>query len=140
MSGTNTVRIDPVATPAAATAPAIEPALFRAGRDPDDTAGQLIDRVAFAIAVERRTAAASPETLDQLRNEATVALTNFAFRHLHNSVAEIREQAIAEHRVTLRKPPGFAALLLASMIGSAIVATAVLWLQAHPELVAQFIG
>lgn len=136
MSGSSTLRID---TAAAEAVPVIDPAAFRAGRDADDAAGVLIDRVAFALAVERHTAP-SPEALTQLRNEATVGLTSFAFRHLHNSIGEIRQQAVAEHLAGLRKPPGFGALLLASVLGAGLVAVVVLWLQAHPETLAGLAG
>lgn len=135
MSGSSTLRMEPVA----AEPPSIDPAAFRAGRDPDDAAAVLIDRVAFALAVERRTAP-STEGLSQLRNEATVALTSFAFRHLHNTMAEIRQQAVTEHLAGLRKPPGFGAMLLASLLGSAIVAASALWLASHPEHLAALFG
>lgn len=136
MSGSQTLRMEP---PAAEPSPPIDPAAFRIGRDPDDAATLLIDRVAFALAVERRTPPTA-DALAQLRNDATVALTGFAFRHLHNSVEDIRREAVAEQRLGLRKPPGFAALLLASLLGSALVAAVMLYLQAHPEVLAGFAG
>lgn len=134
MSGSSTLRMEPVAAE-----PPIDPAAFRAGRDPDDAAAVLIDRIAFALAVERRTAP-STEALAQLRNEATVAATSFAFRHLHNNMAEIRQQAVTEHLAGLPKPLGFGAMLFASLLGSAVVATAALWLAAHPERLAALFG
>lgn len=133
MSGSQPLRTEPVVTSA-------DPGLFRAGRDPEDATGALIDRVAFALAVERGTGAPSDAALAGLRGEATVALTNFAFRHLHNSVAEIRQQAVAEHLSGLRPPLGFGAILLASLIGSAVVAAGALWLHANPGVLAGFVG
>jgi len=135
MSGSSTLRMEPVA----AEPPALDPAAFRAGRDPEDAAAALIDRVAFALAVERRTPP-STEALTQLRNEATVAATSFAFRHLHNTMAEIRQQAVAEHLAGLRKPPTFGAMVLAALLGSLPVAAAALWLAAHPERLAALFG
>jgi len=92
------------------------------------------------LAVERRTAP-SAEALAQLRNEATVALTGFAFRHLHNTMTEIRQQAVTEHLAGLRKPPTFAAMFAASLLGAGAVAALALWLVvAHSDRLAAMFG
>jgi len=116
--------------------PAQDLSAFREGRTPED---RLVDLLAFALAAEKAQAA-TPPVIERLRQEATATLTDHAFRYLHNSVDQIRRDAITEHLGALRKPPGFGTLLLANLVALAIAGLGAYWLATHPAIIAGLAG
>ena len=66
----------------------------------------MTDLLAFGLAAERG-GPVTPETVERLRQDAAKALTDYAFRYLHNTVEQVRRDAVAEHLGRLRPPPGF---------------------------------
>ena len=111
-------------------------AVFRAGRSQDD---RLADLLAFGIVAERG-GLATPEAVDRARQEASAALSDFAFRYLHNTVEQVRREAVAEHLGQLRQPPGFLRLVLANLVALAVAGVAGWWLALHPHLLAGLSG
>lgn len=109
---------------------------FREGRGEEF---RLADLLAFALAAEKGQPA-TPEAVDRLRHEAAAALGDHAFRYLHNSVEQVRRDAVAEHLGRIRKPPGFVALVAANLLALAIAGGAAAWLALHPETLAGLSG
>lgn len=112
----------------AATEAAANPALPEAWR-PDPAGDRLPALLGFALAVEKA-AVTTPlrvEDIPARRAEADRLLTEWAFRHLHNRLDEIRRDAVAEALARQPRPPGFATLLLANLLALALVGGA-LWL------------
>lgn len=113
------------------------PAAYRSGDGAEDI---LIAQVAFALAVETGShPSATAEARDALRSRAVTALSDFAFRYLHNRIEDIRREAAAEATARVRRPPGFAMLVLANLVALAIAAGAA-FIVAHPDLLAGRIG
>lgn len=136
MAKIETIRPD-LGTPMAMTdAVAPDIAAFRAGRGQDT---RLADLLAFGIAAERGDAV-TPETVERARREAEAALSDFSFRYLHNTVEQVRRDAVAEHLGRLRQPPGFLRLVLANLVALAVAAAAGGWLALHPHLLAGLSG
>ena len=132
MAMSETMRV----TPAAAEA-APGPVAWRSGEGAED---RLIAQVAFAMAAESgRPAAPTPETREALRGQAIAALSDFAFRYLHNRVEEIRREAAAE---AAARPPrgGFLRLVLANLVALALAGGAWALLASQPDLLARLTG
>ncbi|MDN3565240.1 hypothetical protein QWZ14_12790 [Paeniroseomonas aquatica] len=102
-------------------------------------ADRLTGLVAFALAAERQ-ADAEPETVARLRQEADVALTEHAFRTLHNNVERLQQEAVREQLGHLPRPPGFLRLLAANLLALVLVAAAAGWLALHPQTLAGITG
>ncbi|MFC7539406.1 hypothetical protein ACFQU2_07935 [Siccirubricoccus deserti] len=68
------------------------------------------------------------------------ALSEHAFRYLHNTVEQIRHDAVAEHLGGLRRPPGFARMVLANLLALVLVGLAAGWVALHPETLAGLAG
>lgn len=111
-------------------------AAFRAGRS---EAERTADLLAFAIATERGLAP-TPETVELARREADSALGDYSLRHVHNSVEQIRQEAVAEHLGRLRSPPGFARLVAANLVALAIVGGLAAWLSTRPDMMTALSG
>jgi hypothetical protein len=94
--------------------PALE--AFRAGRS---DAERTADLLAFAIATERGLPQ-TPDGIERARQDADAALGDYSLRYLHNHVAELRQEAIAEHLGRLRQPPGFFGLVIANLVALAL--------------------
>ena len=123
-------------TRAAATLP--PPAAFRLGDTAED---RLIGQVAFALAAEAGPGSAqSREAIEALRAQASTALSDFAFRYLHNRAEEIRREAAREATAAARKPPGFLTLVLANLIALALAGAAGVALAMNPHLLAGLSG
>ncbi|MBK1657590.1 hypothetical protein [Paracraurococcus ruber] len=139
MATTTTLRPEAAGLPEAASHPVIAdrdlPA-FRAGQPAE---ARLRDLLAFALAAETRQPP-TPETIEKLRQEASAALGDHAFRYLHNAVDQIRREAVAEHLGKLRPPPGFGRLVLANLAALAIAALAAVALAGHPATLAGLAG
>lgn len=110
-----------------AEAPVAEPdriATFLAAAGGDRVAGLL----AFALAAEAG-AASAPGAPAQHREEALRELEVWAFRRLHNQADELRRAGAAEARASIRPPPSFLSLVLASLTALVIAGGgAWLWL------------
>lgn len=113
-----------------------EVASYRAGRPPED---RVLDLLAFAIATEAGHPL-TPEGLERSRQAAQSALSDHAFRYLHNSIDDIRREAAAEQLAKLPRPPGFGTILLANLIALAIAGILGAWLALHPETLAGLAG
>ncbi|MCB4821073.1 hypothetical protein [Roseicella aerolata] len=111
-------------------------ARFMAGRPATERA---VDLMAFALAAEKRQAP-SDETIDRFRQEAATALSEYAFRYMHNAVEQIRREAMAEQLSRLGRPPGFGTLLLANLLALAIAGLVAAWLVLHPATLAGLAG
>jgi hypothetical protein len=111
-------------------------AAFRAGRAPED---RMIDLVAFALAAEAQLPA-TPDTVARLRQDALTALSDYAFRYVHNSVEDIRRTAIAEHAAQRPRPTSFLRLVLANLVALAAAGLVGGWLALHPETLAGIAG
>jgi hypothetical protein len=115
------------------------PAAYRLGDGPEE---RLIGQVAYALAAE-----AGPgqqprgrEAVEALRAQATTALSDFAFRYLHNHAEEIRRGAAAEAAARAPKPPGFLLLVLANLVALGLAAAGAIAVVANPHLLAGLIG
>ena len=135
MAKIETIRPD-LGTPAGMTQPTPDIAAFRTGRSQDE---RLTDLLAFGLAADRGDPA-TPEAVERARQEAGAALSDFAFRYLHNTVEQVRRDAIAQHLGQLRRPPGFLKLVLANLVALAVAGAAGLWLALHPQLLAELSG
>jgi hypothetical protein len=111
-------------------------AAFRGGRTQED---RLTDLLAFGLAADRGEPA-TPETVERTRQEAAAAMSDFAFRYLHNTVEQVRRDAVSEHLGRLRQPPGFLTLVLANLAALAVAGVAGWWLALHPETLAGLSG
>lgn len=102
-------------------APPLLPAGFRplAGED------RLPPLLGYALAVEAGKPL-RPEDAPARRSEAERLLSEWAFRHLHNRLEDIRAEAAAEARAQLPRPPGLAKLVLANLL-ALILLGAALW-------------
>lgn len=136
MSGVQPNQTSPAAPPADA---ATTLATFQAGRATPNAIEAIVDRLAFALAIER-SEPATPEAVARLRQDADRVLADFAFRYLHNHIDEIRRDAVAEQLGRLRQPPGFGRLVAASLLGGGVIAAAGLWLALHPATLAGLAG
>ena len=113
----------------------LRPDLFLA----DPAADRLTGLLAFALAAERQ-AEPSPETIARLRHEAEVALTEHAFRTLHNNVERLQQEAVLTRLGHLPRPPGLLRLVSANLVALALAAAAAGWLALHPETLAGITG
>lgn len=125
-------------TPARTEMPSPEPdlALFRDGRPAE---ARLVDLVAFAIAAESGRPA-TPEAVGELREQASAALSEHAFRYLHNQVEQIRRDAVAEELGRIARPLGFGKLLLANLLAIGLAGLVGTWLALHPATLAGLAG
>lgn len=114
------------------------PAAFRASQPgPED---KLIAQVAFAMAAEGGTPPRDAEAIQVLRNQATTALSEFAFRYLHNRVDEIRKEAAAEATTGAARGPGFLRLVLANLVALGLWGAALYALAGNTHLLARLTG
>lgn len=114
------------------------PAAFRASQaGPED---KLIGQVAFAMAAEAGTPPRDAEAIQVLRDQATAALSDFAFRYLHNRVEEIRKEAAAEATTSVARGPGFLRLVLANLVALGLGGAALYALVGDPHLLARLTG
>jgi hypothetical protein len=130
------IRQEPAPEAAAAPPPKASLAAFMASQPGEDRAVGLL---AFALATEAG-AAPTPEAVEQYRQAAVTALSEHAFRYLHNTVEQIRRDAVAEQLGGLRRPPGFARMVLANLLALALVGLAAGWVALHPETLAGLTG
>lgn len=136
MSMTQTERPDAAVAPAEAPPPLPDPAAFRSGQSEED---RLVAQVAFALAAERRLPA-TPDNVEALRTQAGAALSDFAFRYLHNRAEEIRQEAVSTRLAQLRRPPGFVRLVLANLVALAVAGLAAAWAVNNSDILAGLIG
>lgn len=133
MAMSETMRVTTGAAEAAAG-----PSAWRSGEGPED---RLIAQVAFALAAEGpRPVAPTPEAREALRGQAVAALSDFAFRYLHNRVEEIRREAVAEAAAQAPRGGGFLRLVLANLVALALAGGAWVLLAGHPDLLARLTG
>jgi hypothetical protein len=111
-------------------------AAFLAGQPGED---RVVGLLAFALATEAG-AAPTPEVIDRHRQAAVTALSEHAFRYLHNTIEQIRRDAVAEQLGGLRRPPSFARLVLANLLALALGGLAAGWVALHPETLAGLTG
>jgi hypothetical protein len=118
--------------------PHVLPALeaFRAGRSDTERTADLL---AFAIATERGLPQ-TPDGIERARQDADAALGDYSLRYLHNHVAELRQEAIAEHLGRLRKPPGFFGLVIANLFALALAGALSFLAWKHPEVLTAAAG
>ena len=131
-----------VAEPASATAPPDSAGAEPLRPDPflaDPAADRLTGLLAFALAAERQ-AEVTPETIARLRQEAEVALTDHAFRTLHNNVERLQQEAVLARLGHLPRPPGLLRLVSANLVALALAAVAGGWLALHPQTLAGITG
>lgn len=114
------------------TAAAPSPAAFLAARPKE---ARLEGLLAFALAAEAGEGAA-PDTVARRGAEAERLLTEHAYKLLHNHLADIRREAVAEHMAALRPPLGFWGVAAACLAAVAAAGLAALWLVAHPAALA----
>ncbi|MDB5373130.1 MAG: hypothetical protein JWP04_1772 [Belnapia sp.] len=131
-AGASTQSAEP---PAAVPAAFASPAAFQGGPGDDRLTGLL----AFAMAAERQ-ADGSPETIARLKQEAEKALTEHAFRILHNNIETLRRDAVVEHLGHLPRPPGLLRLISANLVALALAGAAGGWLALHPQTLAGLTG
>ncbi|RYI21515.1 MAG: hypothetical protein EON48_08385 [Acetobacteraceae bacterium] len=135
------------ASQVAAPAPADQSPPVSAGPEPlrldhflaDPAADRLTGLVAFALAAERQ-ADAAPETIARLRRDAEVALTDHAFRTLHNNVERLQQEAVLARLGHLPRPPGLLRLVSANLVALALAAAGAGWLALHPQTLAGITG
>ena len=130
----DSARPDPLQPDPSGPAP-LRPDVFLA----DPAADRLTGLLAFALAAERQ-AEATPETIARLRHEAEVALTEHAFRTLHNNVERLQQEAVLARLGHLPRPPGLLRLVSANLVALALAAAAAGWLALHPETLAGLTG
>lgn len=109
---------------------------FRSGQGEED---RLTGLLAFGLAAERGEPV-TPDQVESLRREAAKALSDYSFRYLHNTVEQVRRDAVAEHLGHLRPPPGFLRLVLANLVALALAGLAGGWLVQHHEILAGLSG
>lgn len=109
---------------------------FRSGSGEED---RLTSLLAFGLAAERG-GPVTPEQIEALRREAAKALADHAFRYLHNTVEQVRRDAVAEHLGHLRPPPGFLRLVLANLVALALAGLAGGWIAQHSDVLAGLSG
>ena len=104
--------------PASSAPPAIA---LPEGWTPASPEDRLPALLAYALTVEAgvppRPAEAAPR-----KAEAARLLHDWAFRHLHNQVQDIRTDAEREALSRLRQPPGFLTLVAAGLVSTLITA------------------
>lgn len=105
----------------------------------DPAADRLTGLLAFALAAERQ-AEPSPETIARFRHEADVALTEHAFRTLHNNVERLQQEAVLARLGHLPRPPGLLRLVSANLVALALAAAGAGWLALHPQTLAGITG
>jgi hypothetical protein len=136
------VDVNSGAAPAADTGQraALPVGAFLSGRADD----LVVDLLAYALYVRDREARGTDQrgTADEdpvlrYRREAGADLTTFAYRFFHNQVEEIRLAAVRDQLGSLPRPPGLVRLVLASMIGVALVGAAALWAMGQGGLLAE---
>ncbi|HZH45152.1 MAG TPA: hypothetical protein VEY31_00815 [Roseococcus sp.] len=94
------------------------------------------ERVQVLVAQALATEAGHP--LDKSHEaEASRLLTDHAFRLLHNQLAEVRREAVAEHLAGQRRPAGFWTIFGAGLLAALVVGLAGIFLIARPALLAQ---
>lgn len=114
------------------------PSAFRpAGAGPQET---LVGQVAFAMAAESGAPPQDAAAMQDLRDKAAAALSDFAFRYLHNQAEEIRREAAAEATAAAARGPGFAALVLANLLALVLAGGAAYLLFGPPHLLAGLAG
>ncbi len=109
---------------------------FRSGDGEED---RLIALLAYGLAVERG-GPVTPGTIEALRREAAKSLSDYSFRYLHNTVEQVRRDAVAEHLGRLRPPPSFLRLVLANLAALALAGLVGGWLALHPATLAGLSG
>jgi hypothetical protein len=88
--------------------------------------------------VAQALAAEAGEELDHSHEaEASRLLTDHAFRLLHNQLAEVRREAVAEHMAGLQPPPRFWTIFFASLLATLATGGIAIFLIARPDLLAQ---
>lgn len=92
---------------------------------------ELLDLLGFALHARAHAAGDAGQTPQTCRAQATAMFHDAAYRYLHNRVVEIRNEAISEQAVRLRRPPGLAKLVLANVLALLIVGAAGLVLSGH---------
>jgi hypothetical protein len=128
----------PAPAPGAAAVAAARPRDFLLNAGEED---RLIAQLAYALAADAAPPAPpTAEARDALRAQAVAALSDFAFRYLHNRAEDIRREAAAEARAAMPRPPGFGALVLANLLALAIAGGVGWVLATHPDLLAGRIG
>lgn len=130
------IRQEPAAEAAALPPSRASLDAFLTGRPGED---RMVGLLAFALATEAG-AAPTPDVIDRHRQAAVTALSDHAFRYLHNTVEQIRRDAVAEQLGGLRRPPGFIRLVLANLLALALGGLAVGWAALHPETLADIVG
>jgi hypothetical protein len=129
--------VGPTSTlPSAVPHPGSVLAAFRNGRSEVERTADLL---AFAIATERGLAP-TPDAIERARREAESALGDYSIRHLHNTVEQIRQEAVAAHLGRLRSPPGFPQLVAANLVALAAAGALCAWLWTLPDVRAAFAG
>jgi hypothetical protein len=114
------------------------PAAWQVGQGAED---RLIAQVAFALAAERGlTEPPNAEAAEAMRGQAIGALSDFAFRYLHNRADEIRQDAAAEAAAKAGRPITFGRLVLANLVALALVWGLTVVLALHPDRIAARIG
>ena len=109
---------------------------FRAGRSDLD---RVPDLLAFAIATEQDYSQA-PDGVERARRDADAALGDYSVRYLHNTVDQIRQEAVTAHLGGFRQPPGFLRLVAANLVALAIGGAVAGWLWTRPEVRAALHG
>jgi len=130
-----------VTLPEVGPAPSLPVRAFLSGREDD----LVVDLLAFALHARDREARGPGQPSPQgeedpvlrYRRAAGAELTSFTYRFFHNQVEEIRHAAVREHLGTLKRPPGFLRLVLASVVGTAAVGIAALWAMGQGGLLAE---
>jgi len=87
------------------------------------------DRLPALLAYGLAAASGTPprsEDAPARRAEATRALEEWAYRHLHNQAEVLRREGAREALAGLRQPPGFATLVLAGLV-SLLLAALIAW-------------
>jgi hypothetical protein len=112
-------------------------AFLASAPEPED---KLIAQLAFAMAAEAGTPPRDADAIRSLRDRARAALSDFAFRYLHNRVAEIRAEAVAEASAASRRGPSFLRLVLANLVALGLCGAAFAALTANPHLIARLTG
>jgi hypothetical protein len=113
---------------AATALPALD--AFRAGRS---DAERTADLLAYAIATERGLPP-TPDAIERARQDANAALGDYSLRYLHNHVAQLRQEAVAEHLGRLRPPPSLIGLVIANLVALALAGALCLLAWTRPEV------